>query len=133
MGADKSADRNLKQDDLSTINAKWKHSLDTGDPYNVEFRCRRYDGEYRWMLGRALPLRDPNTGEITKWYGTTTDIHDMVEARTAERATRAQLSEALTHAELTLWAVDRNRRFTMLEGMGDFIGTKRGFPFECIA
>jgi hypothetical protein len=69
------------------------------------------------MLGRAVPLKDPETGKVLKWYGTATDIHDMVEARTAEKATREQLAEALIHAELTLWAVDRDRKFTLLEGM----------------
>lgn len=69
------------------------------------------------MLGRALPLRDPETAEIIRWYGTATDIHDMVEAKTAEQFTREQLAEALTHAELTLWAVDKERKFTLLEGM----------------
>lgn len=68
------------------------------------------------MLGRVQPLRDPDTGKVLKWYGTATDIHDIVVARTAENATREQLSEALTHAEITLWSIDRDRRFTLLEG-----------------
>ncbi|HEX6334220.1 MAG TPA: chemotaxis protein CheB [Flavisolibacter sp.] len=54
----------------------WNHSLKTGEPYEIEYRFRRYDGEYRWFLGRALPLRDDH-GRITKWFGTCTDIHDQ--------------------------------------------------------
>jgi two-component system CheB/CheR fusion protein len=54
----------------------WQHSLATGEPYQVEYRFRRYDGVYRWFLGRALPLRDEN-GAIVKWFGTCTDIHDQ--------------------------------------------------------
>jgi PAS domain S-box-containing protein len=54
----------------------WRHSLATGDSYEIEYRCRRYDGQYRWFLGRALPLRD-ETGTIIKWFGTCTDIHDQ--------------------------------------------------------
>ncbi|KAF8536503.1 hypothetical protein BDD12DRAFT_748293 [Trichophaea hybrida] len=103
-------------DDIGAVNEKWKQSIATGDGYSAEYRFRRSDGEHRWMLGRAVPLKDPETGKVLKWYGTATDIHDMVEARTAEKATREQLTEALTHAELTLWAVDRDRRFTLLEG-----------------
>lgn len=68
------------------------------------------------MLGRVQPLRDSDTGKVLKWYGTATDIHDIVVARTAENATREQLSEALMHAEITLWSIDRDRRFTLLEG-----------------
>lgn len=79
------------------------------------------------MLGRALPLRDPKTGEIVKWYGTTTDIHDMVQARTAERTTRRQLSEALNHAKLSLWAVNSNRTLYLLEGLQNFLYSGHSF------
>ncbi len=53
----------------------WRHSLDTGEPYEIEYRLRNAAGEYRWTLGRALPIRDGN-GRITRWFGTCTDIHD---------------------------------------------------------
>ena len=54
----------------------WRHSLQTGEPYEIEYRFRRYDGIYRWFLGRALPLKDENNN-ITKWFGTCTDVHDQ--------------------------------------------------------
>ncbi|MEI6950557.1 PAS domain S-box protein [Paraflavisolibacter sp. H34] len=54
----------------------WQHCLATGEPYEIEYRIRRHDGPYRWFLARALPLRD-ETGAITKWFGTCTDIHDQ--------------------------------------------------------
>jgi PAS domain S-box-containing protein len=57
----------------------WQHSLTTGEPYEIEYRCKRYDGTYRWFLGRALPLRD-ETGTILKWFGTCTDIDDQKKA-----------------------------------------------------
>lgn len=53
----------------------WRHSLETGEPYEIEYRLRNANGEYRWTLGRALPIRDKN-GVITRWFGTCTDIHD---------------------------------------------------------
>ncbi len=56
--------------------AFWRHSLATGEPYEIEYRLRRFDGEYRWTLGRALPLRDEQ-GRIRRWFGTCTDIHDQ--------------------------------------------------------
>ncbi|RYF95196.1 MAG: PAS domain S-box protein, partial [Chitinophagaceae bacterium] len=68
----------------------WKHSLETGEPYQIEYRLRRYDGEYFWFLGRALPLKDAS-GAIVKWYGTCTDIDDqrkqsaILEEKVAER------------------------------------------------
>lgn len=56
--------------------ARWRHSLETGDPYEIEYRLRHHSGEYRWTLGRALPMRD-ESGTIIRWFGTCTDIHEQ--------------------------------------------------------
>ncbi|GAA4413286.1 hypothetical protein GCM10023187_41400 [Nibrella viscosa] len=66
----------LHPDDYERTWQVWKHSLDTGVLYQIEYRMRRYDGEYRWFLARAMPLRDEQ-GTILKWFGTCTDIHDQ--------------------------------------------------------
>jgi PAS domain S-box-containing protein len=52
----------------------WKHSLDTGAHYEIEYRLRKYTGEYVWVLGRAEPFYNED-GQIIKWFGTCTDIH----------------------------------------------------------
>jgi PAS domain S-box-containing protein len=62
-------------DDQERAWEKWRHSLTTGEPYEVEYRLRDAAGDYRWVLGRALPMRD-EAGRITRWFGTCTDIHD---------------------------------------------------------
>ena len=103
-------------DDMSETHRKWNHSLATGDEYSIEYRCQRHDGAWRWMLGRALPLRDHKTGRIVKWFGTCTDIHDLVEARLAAKRTREQLLNVIKHAHVTVWTVDKNRRLTFIEG-----------------
>ena len=54
----------------------WNNSLEEGSDYEIEYRLRRQDGEYRWFLGRALPLKDEE-GKVVKWFGTCTDIHDQ--------------------------------------------------------
>lgn len=56
--------------------ATWQHSHATGEPYEVESRLRHRTGEYRWVLSRALPVRD-ETGAVFRWMGTCTDIHDQ--------------------------------------------------------
>lgn len=56
-------------DDMVASQGRWEHSLRTGEPYMTEYRCRRKDGEWRWFLGRALPLKNKQTGEIEKWFG----------------------------------------------------------------
>ncbi|HEX8530474.1 MAG TPA: PAS domain S-box protein [Cytophagales bacterium] len=51
-------------------------ALSTGNPFQVHYRLRRRDSQYRWMLSRALPVRN-EAGEITEWMGTITDIHEQ--------------------------------------------------------
>jgi PAS domain S-box-containing protein len=80
----------LHPDDLERTNRVWHESLTTGNPYEIEYRMLRYDGQYRWLLGRALPMRD-EAGHIVRWFGTCTDIHDQkafsteLEERVADR------------------------------------------------
>ncbi len=63
-------------DDQAQTWAAWQVSLQTGAPYEVEYRLRHRSGEYRWTLGRALPVKDED-GTIVRWMGTCTDIHDQ--------------------------------------------------------
>lgn len=58
----------------------WRHSLETGESYEIEYRLRHRSGEYRWVLGRALSVRNEQ-GEIVRWMGTCTDIHEHKQAR----------------------------------------------------
>ena len=63
-------------DDQDRAWAVWRHCLETGDLYEIEYRLRHHSGQYRWVLGRAQPVRDAR-GLITRWFGTCTDIHEM--------------------------------------------------------
>ena len=60
--------------------ARWEQATTTGEPYEIEYRLRRADGVYHWMLGRAVPLRD-RAGNIVKWFGTCTDIEELKRAQ----------------------------------------------------
>jgi PAS domain S-box-containing protein len=63
-------------DDKERVREIWKHSLATGDPYEMEYRLRNCKGEYVWVLGRASPFFNKE-GKITKWFGTCTDINEL--------------------------------------------------------
>ncbi|MDO7836916.1 PAS domain-containing protein [Sphingobium sp. HBC34] len=63
-------------DDQERAWSRWRHSLASGDPYEIEYRLRHHSGDYRWTLGRALPIRDA-AGNITRWIGTCTEIHEQ--------------------------------------------------------
>ena len=56
-------------DDRAAVFDKWNRSMRTGDAYAADYRVRDKNGEYRWFLGRANPLRDKETGDIIKWFG----------------------------------------------------------------
>jgi PAS domain S-box-containing protein len=66
-------------DDLDRIEQRLDASKTSGEPVEEELRFRRTDGEYRWFLGRVVPLRDKR-GKIVKWYGAATDIQDRKRA-----------------------------------------------------
>lgn len=81
IGRDNQAKKDSREaaihpDDREASLAAWKRSLETGEPLEIEYRLRRHDGEYRWFVGRAVPLRDPE-GRIVRWYGSATDIHQQ--------------------------------------------------------
>ncbi|MFZ3140889.1 PAS domain-containing protein [Polaromonas sp.] len=63
-------------EDQMLATKKWRHSLTTGEPYEIEYRLRHHSGQYRWTLGRALPVRNEQ-GAIVRWMGTCTDIHEQ--------------------------------------------------------
>ncbi len=85
----------LHPDDLQNCILLWTHAYSTGEPYETEYRFKRAaDGEYRWHLGRALPVRDAD-GAIVKWFGTCTDIHDQKEAAEVLRRSRDELEKQL--------------------------------------
>ncbi len=80
--------------------ASWRRSLETGEPYEIEYRLRHHSGQYRWTLGRALPVRGAE-GQITRWIGTCTDIDEQ--KRIAED--NALLSRELSHRIKNIFAI----------------------------
>lgn len=87
-------------DDQDRAWARWRHSLTTGDDYEIEYRLRHHSGRYRWVLGRALAVRDAD-GTIVRWIGTCTDIDS------AKRAAEQNdiLSRELSHRIKNIFAI----------------------------
>jgi PAS domain S-box-containing protein len=79
-------------EDLPPLMEKWKRMLISGEPDEIEARLRRNDGVYRWFLIRAEPFRD-GSGNILRWYGTSTDIDDRKRAEEELRRSEAFLAE----------------------------------------
>ena len=89
--------------DAGPTQARWQASLRTGVPFEVECRIGNAAGEYRWMLGRALPARNEQ-GEIQQWIGTYTDIHEHKLA--LERIDQAQRELRSNNEQLTRANID---------------------------
>jgi PAS domain S-box-containing protein len=97
----------IHPDDARGLLDSWQMALVTGQLADVEARMRRFDGEYRWFLLRASPLRD-ESGKIVRWYGTNTDIDDRKRAEEELRRSEAFLAEGqrLTLSGSFLWRLD---------------------------
>jgi PAS domain S-box-containing protein len=80
-------------DDLPRVIEVRAKSIEAGHIYNVEHRCRRADGVYRWFQVRGLPVRDAN-GAVTRWYLLLTDIEERKQAEAMLRRSEAYLTEA---------------------------------------
>ncbi len=63
-------------DERADTLAKWSESITNGEPFEIEYRIRRWDGEYHWFISRAIPTRDSDN-QITGWIGTITDINNQ--------------------------------------------------------
>jgi PAS domain S-box-containing protein len=95
----------IHPDDAGGVAARWAQAVSTGAVYDVEFRLCRHDGVYRWHLARALAVCG-HEGQIERWIGTNTDIHER------------KLAEAESTRERNrIWALSQEPMF-----VGDFTG-----------
>ncbi len=85
-------------DDIERFVREWRTTVASGEPMRTEVRVRGADGEYRWFLVRNVPLRD-ESGNIVKWYGSSTDIEDRKRAEQLQ-ADLAHINRVTTMGEL---------------------------------
>jgi PAS domain S-box-containing protein len=85
--------RAFHPEDKKGMLVKWSAIRESGMRGGLEARLRRFDGEYRWFLFQAEPLRD-ELGNIVKWYGSSTDIEDRKQTENALRQSEAYLAQA---------------------------------------
>ncbi|WP_141652281.1 PAS domain-containing protein [Rhizobium grahamii] len=109
-------------DDAGGLSESFQYSVATGAPYSMKYRIRRADGAYRWVDGRAEPLRDEN-GKIVQWYVISIDIDDEMRAQEALRERERELSQLVDMVPSLLWRLDPEGRTTFFnKRIRDFFG-----------
>ncbi|MBD3886989.1 PAS domain S-box protein [Phormidium tenue FACHB-886] len=105
-------------DDLTNTLHGWQHSLQSGEPLEIQHRFRYHTGEWRWQLVRSIPVKD-ETGQVTKWVGTCTDIH--------ESELRKQDAQFLSDLSETIRTIDHadDLMTTAIEMIGQYLQLKR--------
>jgi diguanylate cyclase (GGDEF)-like protein/PAS domain S-box-containing protein len=106
-------------EDLGNCISRWKNALQVGEPYEIEYRLRRKDGNFRWFLGRANPIRNA-TGEIIKWFGTCTDIENQ---KQNQQNLEGQIKEQTLQLAETNARLQRELYFQTLEGIPEIVWT----------
>jgi PAS domain S-box-containing protein len=111
--------RAFHPDDKKDMLVKWAAIRESGMPGGLEARLRRFDGEYRWFLFRAEPLRD-ESGNIVKWYGSSTDIEDRKRTEVALRESEQRFRDYAETASDWFWEHGPDHRVTRIsEHVGD--------------
>ena len=105
--------RAFHPDDRKAMLVKWGAIRQSGMRGELEARLRRFDGEYRWFLFRAEPLRD-ESGNIVTWYGSSTDIEDRRRAKVALRESEQRFRDYAETASDWLWETGPDHRITRM-------------------
>jgi PAS domain S-box-containing protein len=110
--------RAFHPDDKKGMLVKWAAIWESGMPGGLEARLRRFDGEYRWFLFQAVPLRD-ESGNIVKWYGSATDIEDRKRTEEALRESEQRFRDYAETASDWLWETGPDHLVTRLSDLYD--------------
>jgi PAS domain S-box-containing protein len=97
-------------DHVDRVVAQFTRCIEAGEPWEDTFPLRGRDGNYRWFLSRALPIRD-KSGNIRRWFGTNTDITERMQAEAALAQREAELSLVTNAVPALIAFVDANQRY----------------------
>jgi PAS domain S-box-containing protein len=92
----------LHRDDAARTADAWQRALAEQRDFEIENRIRRHDGEYRWYLTRAVPLRDEG-GMVTGWMGASIDIHELKTAQAALEESEERFRILADGAPVLIW------------------------------
>ena len=109
-------------EDVPAAAERWTASLESGQTYEAEFRVRRADGQYRWYIARAVPLRNA-AGAIVRWIGANTDIEDHKTTLDALAVLNATLEQQVAERTRDLMSAEEAlRQSQKMEAVGQLTG-----------
>lgn len=97
--------KSLHPDDTQSVYDTWQYAVNNITEYTIECRVRRVDSVYRWWLVRGIPIFDEH-GNVSKWFGTCTDIHEIKETEKALRDSERQLQFTLQTSHIGGWEIN---------------------------
>ena len=95
--------------DVAAAVARWQRAIASGEMFEFEYRLRRRDGVHRWHLARVVPLHDEQ-GEVTGWFGSSTDIEDLKQAEEALQAAYTDLDQRVQERTAELQELSQVRQ-----------------------
>ncbi|MDB5310155.1 MAG: Blue-light-activated protein [Gemmataceae bacterium] len=111
-------------EDVPATRVAWGRSLETGEPFEIEYRLRRGDGEYRWFHARAAAQRD-GSGRLARWVGTCTDVEDQKRAAARMRAVVESMADGLVVADPSGHLLEWNPAALRMHGYADLDEARR--------
>jgi len=88
-------------DEVAAVQQRWNRAVEREQPFEMELRYRRYDGVYRWMLARVVPLKD-SLGRLQQWVGTSVDIEDLKQVGAELRRREQELTDFFENAAVPI-------------------------------
>jgi PAS domain S-box-containing protein len=118
----------IHPEDCATVNEELTRCVRTGDPFLHRYRVRRHDGVFRWMEGRAQPLRNAKGG-IIQWYGVSIDIDDLMRTQEVLRGREQELSQLVDMVPSHIWRMHSDGEPIFFnKRMTDFLGLDADRP-----
>ncbi|WP_416674465.1 PAS domain S-box protein [Egbenema bharatensis] len=84
---------------------QWNQAIACGQPFEIEYRIRRWDGVYHWFICRAVPTRDQQN-QLTGWIGTMTNIDEIKHSEALLRQSEERFRQMADHAPVVIWVTD---------------------------
>lgn len=117
-------DQLVHEDDAQLAQDQWNKALKNRSEYAIELRLRKHDGSYGWWFMRAVPAFGLD-GAISKWFGTSTDIHNFKIIEQTLLGDRAILQSVIDSVPAQIFAFDLKQRVLFAnEAMASFYGHK---------